>query len=707
MNPLHELQRDNESLPNRLSRLRDASHRINETLDSDTVLQEVLDNARTLTGSQYGVIVLFDPDGQVRDLLSSGLSPQEAGLLRETPQGIRFFDYLRSLAQPLRVDDFASHARSVGLPGFLTPHEVSSFLEAPFLGAPVRHQGEAVGNIYLVKREAGPEFRPEDEETLAMFASQAALVIANARRHREERRVRTDLETLVDAAPVGVVVLDGRTGLVRSINREARRIVRPLHPSGGTAEELLEVATITRADGTEFSLRELAPTRALGAGETVRAKEVVLSAANGESVNALMNTASIQSEDDGLDSVVVTLQDMTPLRETERLRADFLAMVSHELRAPLAAIRGSATTLLEDASDLDLAEMAQFHRIIRDQSSHMRSLIGDLLDVARIEAGALSVDPEPSNLASLVDQARSSFLSGAGRNNLNNTLRIDLPSSLPPVMADRRRIIQVLGNLLSNAARHSPPDAEIRVAGQVEGLHVAVSVSDRGPGIAADRVADLFRKFSRGYDEGSDGDLERAGLGLAICRGIVQAHGGRIWVENDGPGLGARFIFTVPAAGETPTPASRRTFRPPVGSDQTRILVVDDDPQALRYVRHVVSRAGYQAIVTGDPQEVPALVAKAEPHLVLLDLMLPDHDGIELMQELHRTARVPVIFLSIYGQDEIIARAFDLGAADYVVKPFSPTELTARIRAALRRPTLPKPPEPDDPAPHEAANRVE
>ena len=95
MDPLHELQRDNEALPNRLSRLRDASHRINETLDSDTVLQEVLDNARTLTGSQYGVIVLFDPDGQVRDLLSSGLSPQEAGLLRETPQGIRFFDYLR------------------------------------------------------------------------------------------------------------------------------------------------------------------------------------------------------------------------------------------------------------------------------------------------------------------------------------------------------------------------------------------------------------------------------------------------------------------------------------------------------------------------------------------------------------------------------------------------------------------------------------
>ena len=174
---------------------------------------------------------------------------------------------------------------------------------------------------------------------------------------------------------------------------------------------------------------------------------------------------------------MITMQDMAPIRETERLRAEFLAMVSHELRAPLTSIRGSATILLEDAAHLDPAEMAQFHRIIRDQSSYMRSLIGDLLDVARIETGALGVELEPSDLAPLVEEARNAFLNAEGR----SILRIDLPPDLPRIMADRRRIVQVLGNLLSNAAGHAPESPEIRVASQREGPHVVVSIADQGP----------------------------------------------------------------------------------------------------------------------------------------------------------------------------------------------------------------------------------
>ena len=129
-----------------------------------------------------------------------------------------------------------------------------------------------------------------------------------------------------------------------------------------------------------------------------------------------------------------------------------------------------------------------------------------------------------------------------------------------------------------------------------------------------------------------------------------------------------------------------------------RVLAVDDDPQALRYVRDVLTRAGYAPIATGDPAEVPRLMAEHKPHLVLLDLVLPGADGIELMNEVRKTADVPVIFLSVYGQDETVARAFDMGAADYVVKPFSPTELAARIRAALRKRLDPTSEEPA--APH-------
>ena len=562
----------------------------------------------------------------------------------------------------------------------------------PFLAAPVRHRGEGVGAIYVGEKDV--EFTPEDEETLVMFASQAALVIANARRHREEPRARAGLETLVNTAPVGVLVFDAKTGGVTSVNREARRIVSGLHMPGGSAEQLLDMLTFRRADGREVSLQEFPLAQALSTGETVRAEEIVLQAPGGGSVTTLVNATPIRSEEGEVVSVVVTLQDMTPLEDLERLRAEFLGMVSHELRTPLSAIKGSAATLTEAASDLDPAEMLQFFRIIGEQADHMRDLIGDLLDVARIETGGLSVAPAPVDVATLVDEARSRFQSGGGRSNL----RIDLSPRLPLVMADGRRIVQVLNNLLSNAAWNSHEASAIGVSAVREGYHVAVSVADEGRGIAAERLPHLFRKFSRLQGEDRGRDIVGSGLGLAICRGIVEAHGGRIRAESDGLGLGSRFTFTVPVAQDAGIGAanlavrSRRSER-----ERERVLCVDDDPQTLRYVRDALTNAGYAPTVTGDAEEALSLVKANDPYLVLLDLMLPGTDGIELMQQIRETADVLVIFLSAYGQEETIARAFENGADDYVVKPFSPMELVARIRAALRKREAPEWAEPSEP----------
>ena len=686
----YELEREIAALRDRLSRLSEASLRINESLDFETVLQGVLDSARSLTGSRYGVITLIDDAGRIQDVVTSGLTPEDHRQLMELPDRMRFFEHLGSLEAPLRLRDFHSHIRSLGLPEFRPPMAVSSPL--PFLGAPVSHRGEAIGAIYVGEKER--EFTPEDEETLVMFASQAALVIANARKHRDEQRAKTDLETLVNTAPVGVLVLDAGTGDPVSLNREARRIVSDLCMPDGSAELLLEVLTFRRADGREISLHEFPLTQVLSTNETVRAEEIVLHAPNGRSVTTLVNATPILSQEGKVESVVVTLQDMTPLEELERLRSEFLGMVSHELRTPLTSIKGSADTLLEAASDLDSAEMAQFFRIIRDQSDNMRYLISDLLDVARIETGTLPVAPEPSAVVALVDEAKNRFQSGGGRNNLH----IDIPPDLPSIMADRRRIIQVLSNLLSNAARHSHESAVIRIAAMREGVHVAISVSDDGVGMTAERLPHLFRKFSRLEGEERGREIGGSGLGLAICKGIVEAHGGRIWAECDGPGLGSRFTFTIPAdetSSILPAPAS--SGRPRAGTDRTRILAVDYDPQTLRYVRQALSKEGYTPIVTADPEEVPRLMVEEEPHLALLDLVLPGSDGIELMREILDIADVPVIFLSVYGQDETIARAFDRGATDYIVKPFSPTELGARIRAALRKRLPPELVEPTEP----------
>ena len=669
-----------QALRGRLSRLSEASLRINESLDFDTVLQGVLDSARDLTRSRYGVFILLGDAGQMREFFGSGMTPEQGRKQWAEPDRVRFFDYVGSIQEPLRLRDFPSHARTLGLPEF--PPDLLSFLAAP-----IRHRGEHLGTIYLDEKEG--EYTQEDEETLVLFASQAAMVIANARRYREEQRARNDLETLINTSPVGVAVFDARTGAPVSFNHEAVRIVESLRDPDQSSEQLLEVLSYRRADGRKISPFDIA--KELIEGDTVRAEEIVIEVPDGRSVTTLVNATPIRSGNGEVESCVVTLQDMTALEELERLRAEFLAMVSHELRTPLTSVKGSITTLLDPPSPLNPAEMRQFHQIIDAQVDRMHVLISDLLDVARIETGTLAVSPEPTDVALLASEARNGFRSGGGRHDIE----IDLAPDLPWVMADRLRMAQVLGNLLINAARHSSESSIIRVTAVGEGVHVAVSVSDQGRGIPAESLPHLFRKFSRIESQEQGGDT---GLGLAICKGIVEALGGRIWAESDGPGLGARFTFTLPTVEQagyvSPVASARPSSRAKRRAGQLRILAVDDDPQALRYVRDTLMKSGYEPMVTADPAEALRLVQEYKPDLVLLDLVLPGTDGIDLMKDIAETRDVPVIFLSAYGQDKLVARAFDMGAADYVVKPFSPTELLARIRAALRRREVPKPSEP-------------
>ena len=294
----------------------------------------------------------------------------------------------------------------------------------------------------------------------------------------------------------------------------------------------------------------------------------------------------------------------------------------------------------------------------------MRALISELLDATHIETGTLSVAPEPSDLALLVDQARRTFLSSGRR----HPVQVDLPAELPRVLADRQRIVQVLGNLLSNAGRHSPESSTIRVA--------------------AERLLHLFRKFARSGLENRELGVG-AGLGLAISKGLVEAHGGRIWAESAGAGLGTRFTFTIPVAAEavddlTPPPTGQPGRPRLTGRPEPHVLVVDDDPQALRYMRSILKDAGYVPLVTGDPNELPDLLQTHQPDLVLLDLLLPGPDGIELLERLPALADRPVILLFGYGRDETMARALEAGAADYICS-------ASTTFAAWRRPFLPVP----------------
>ncbi|MCY3942788.1 MAG: response regulator, partial [Gemmatimonadetes bacterium] len=663
------LRERNAALERRVSELSRAAVRISASLDPDAVLQEVVDSARALTGARYGLITTVDAAGQPLRFVGSGITESQHRRLWDWPDGPRLFEHLAGLTGALCFDDIPGYLRRQRFGTSVLPYGAGR-------GARIDCGGVRVGYLFVVDKEDGGVFTAGDEEVLALFAAQAGTAIANARVFRDERRARDRLEALVSTSPVGVVVLDAGTGDVVSVNREAKRIVEGLRVADRSAEQLAGLVTCRRADGSEVGLMDFPLERQLRRGETVRAEEIELSVADGRTVRTLINSTPIHAPDGEVESVVVTMQDLAPFEEIERMRTEFLAIVSHELRTPLTSIQGSTGAVLSAEPGFSRAEMTQFFRIIDEQAARMSGLIRDLLDAGRIATGTLSVSPEPSDVAALVDAARRSFVSGGG----GHAVAADLPADLPRVMADRERVVQVLANLFSNAARHSAGSSPIRVAARRDGAHVAISVSDEGRGIAPEQLPHLFRKHAVGGDEA---DGLGSGLGLAICKGLVEAHGGRIRAESAGAGRGARFTFTVPVAEEA-APRSESEVPPHRGRKPETILVVDDEPEVLRYVRDVLRAGGYATLSTGDHRELPGLIRAEKPHLVLLDLMLPGTDGIRLMKEIPELADLPIVFISAYGRDETVARALEAGAADYIVKPFSPTELTARVRAALR-----------------------
>ena len=595
---------ENEVLRARISALSAASLRISASLDLETALDEVAESARALTGARYAAIATIDEAGAPQDFVTSGFTEEEHRAMVEWSDGPRLFEHFRDLEGPLRIADVPAHVRALGFSPDRLPW-------GTFQGTPMRHRGVHVGNFYLVEKEGGEAFTNEDEEILVLFASQAATAIANARTYRAEQRARADLEALFETSPVGVVVFDVRTGRPVSLNREARRIVEGLRMAGRTAEDLLGILTCRFADGREIALDKFPLARALSSAETVRAEEIVLTTPDGRSITTLVNATPIHAEDGAVASVVVTMQDLAPLEELERQRAEFLGMVSHELRTPLTSIKGSTAALLGGARNFAPAETREFIRIVDGQADRMIGLIADLLDAGRIDTGTLSVAPEPSEVAALVDGARTTFLSGGGR----HIVTIDLPPDLPRVMADRPRVEQVLNNLLANAARHAPESSPIRVAAERDGVHVAVSVADEGRGIPPERLAHLFRKYSGAAHGERGAGTGGSGLGLAICKGLVEAHGGRIRAKSAGAGHGTRLAFTLPVAGTAGAGAPGAVPDRPApweGRTPGAILVVDDDPQTLRHVRDTLIEGGYAPLVTGDHRELAQIIRTEE-----------------------------------------------------------------------------------------------
>ena len=281
---------EEETLRARLSRLIAAILRISEDLDLGVVLQEVVDSARSLTDASYGAVTIFDDAGVVQDFLISGMTSEERQELFSYPGGRALFAHLNGLREPLRTQDFVGHVAAAGFPRF--PLRIGSVIAVPIV---VRDR--CVGVIYIGREEAGREFTRDDEETLEVLASHAAMAITNARRYGEEQLAKADLKALIDTSPVGVLVFDAQTRNAIAVNYEARRIfgIPPEHADNPTP--LLRQLTYRRMDGSEVPRNDLGVRRSSRTGESVRAEELVIERLDGSCVTTLVNATPIRSED--------------------------------------------------------------------------------------------------------------------------------------------------------------------------------------------------------------------------------------------------------------------------------------------------------------------------------------------------------------------------------------------------------------------------
>ena len=668
-----------QSTEERTSQVQEYKLRISKNMEPGKLRQEIVDLARILAGARYGALLTFDNSGQVADFVISGMSLEQAGHIKATPSGKGILGALNGSDRPLRISDMSSHASSVGFP------ENHPRMKS-FLGIALRHGSNHLANLYLADREFHQEFTAEDEELVASFVSQAGVALANAERYQQALQKKADLEALIDISPVAVIVFDARTGQLASRNREAERIFHDAGIAEDSWEDALKVLSYRRADGREISLSELPLSRVLRSGETIRAEEIIIRLPNGRSVATLVNAAPVYSEQGEIDSVVVYLQDMTPLEEMDRMRTDFLSLVSHELRTPLATIRGSLSALEGMIGSSDSGESGTLLKAIGQQTDLMNSQINNLLDLTHIESGSLTISPVALDLASLLAESEKEFL----RCNSGHRLELGIEPGLPLVTADRQRIFQVIQTLLGYGVKCSPPSSTLKVSASQDRVHIEVKISVNGQLVPPPELTELFKDVSRRELNGLEGKIHGDRTALAICKGIMNAHGGRLRAESGRLGQGMTLSFSVPIA-DTPdtepedirTPAGERNS--PVNGGKARILAVMANPRMLGAAQRTLSRAGYVPIGTLDFKDVHRLIPEEKPHLVLLDLTKPRQKDFELIHDVCQVNGVPAIVLSGQGDDESIVRAFEMGADDYIVKPFSPSELIARIKASLRK----------------------
>ncbi|HEX6903124.1 MAG TPA: ATP-binding protein [Thermoanaerobaculia bacterium] len=367
------------------------------------------------------------------------------------------------------------------------------------------------------------------------------------------------------------------------------------------------------------------------------------------------------------------------LREADRRKDEFLAMLAHELRNPLAPIRNAAQALKLSGPADDRREWAL--EVIERQTQHLTRLVDDLLDVSRITRGKVTLAHEPLDLATVVHRAveASRPLIDARRHHLS----VVLPPEPVRLEGDLTRLVQVVGNLLNNAAKYTDPGGHIGIEAAREDGEAVIRVRDDGMGLPADllpRVFDLFTQADRSLDR-SQGGL---GIGLTLVRQLVELHGGRVEARSDGPGHGSEFAVRLPALDAPAVAGAGTAAGEPVRSAARgmRVLVVEDNPDSAEMMSFLLQLRGHEVRTAHDGHQALEEARIFEPQAVLCDIGLPGMNGYEVAERLRQHPafeRTPLIALTGYGQEEARRRAQEAGFDHHLVKPVEPDALEALL----------------------------
>jgi signal transduction histidine kinase/CheY-like chemotaxis protein len=372
------------------------------------------------------------------------------------------------------------------------------------------------------------------------------------------------------------------------------------------------------------------------------------------------------------------------LREADRRKDEFLAMLAHELRNPLAPIMQAA--LVAKAPRASTKQKHWSHDVIVRQVQHMSALLDDLLDISRITRGRLEIRKKATDVAfvvaSAVETARPSI--DAKR----HALTVDLPREPVAFYADPLRIAQVLSNLLTNAAKYSEPAGRIRLSARCSGHELVVKVADTGIGISPDAISKMFVMFSQVHSahDRSGGGL---GIGLALARRVVELHGGTIEVASNGLGSGSEFTVRLPLGLDgAPDMASAAAAAAPASASEAlpaplRVLIADDNADVVESLAMLLRMDGHDVVVAHDGQQALDTFAEFRPDVALLDIGMPDMNGYEVarrMRDRQGGRQVKLIAVTGWGQERDRARAREAGFDHHFTKPLDPQQLRALLR---------------------------